>query len=157
MGHLPDPLARVYGYRMAFILISGISLKLTFKVHFSTPAGRTLLARRLEQEEDTLVSGMEIDFMREYCNMTAGAIRTSFAKNKIIAGMSLPLVTAGFDEVLFADAAGKSGFNFRWSLFWPTGYVVCTATGDIDSPEILAQLQISNIELTPDSDEIEYL
>jgi len=89
----------VHGHWMSLILMAGQPFRLTYKVFYSSPLSRALPARRLESRPDDISDSIMADFMREFCNLMAGGVKRTLAQMQIPVGLSLPLVTRGFDEV----------------------------------------------------------
>ena len=115
----------VYGHWMAFILISGSSVRVMLKLHFSAKAARSMLGNKVRKEQDPeVLERMAMDFMKEQCNLMAGALKSSFNNSQIITGLSIPLVTRGFDEAVFSDKVDHSKIKdvtalevARWSCY----------------------------------------
>ena len=88
---------------MAFILVSGDALRLTFKVHFNTRTAKTLAFRIFggEASED-ITERQAIDYFKEYANLVAGSVISLLGQTGVDLGISLPLCTRGFNEI-FSD------------------------------------------------------
>ena len=91
----------VYGHWMAMILVSGKDIKITFKVHFKTRSARHMAAQIYAKAADDLTVDQALDFVREYGNLIAGSVKKSLLELNVSTGVSLPVVTRGFDEVFF--------------------------------------------------------
>ena len=91
----------VHGHWMSFILMSGEAFRLVFKVHYSTAAATFFASRAYETEQGDLSKTRAIDFMKEYCNVTAGGLKLHLEKHGLKLGVSLPSTTRGFDEIFF--------------------------------------------------------
>ena len=122
----------VYGHWMAFILISGSSVRTMLKVHFTSDSARKMLGSKVRKVKDqTTLERMAMDFMKEQCNLMAGSLKTAFNNNNIITGLSIPLVTRGFDEAVFSDKIDHSKINDVWRLQWPDGEVTCSSVTEV--------------------------
>jgi len=64
-----------------------------------------ILASRPYGEDPSAVTPEQgADFMKELCNLVSGALKRVFSGAGIQAGISLPLLTRGFDEIFFPMA-----------------------------------------------------
>lgn len=114
-GFLPG---RILANNMAFILIAGNALRITFKVHFSTRTARKLAFRVYGGESEEDISDRQaFDYFKEYCNLVAGQVVTLFENLNIDLGIGLPLRTRGFYEV-FSDYEEKEYPIITYSDFW---------------------------------------
>jgi hypothetical protein len=101
------------------------------KIHFNTATAVGMLGKKAREESPEKVSRMAMDFMREQCNLMAGALKGSLNAAKITTGLSIPLVTRGFDEAVFSDKVDRSKINDVWSLGWQGGAVTCSSVFEI--------------------------
>ncbi len=110
--------SRILANNMAFILISGNPVRVTFKAHFNTRTARNLAYRSFGGEsEDDVSQQQAFDFFKEYCNLVGGALVTRFEDFNVDLGIGLPLCTRGFYEV-FADYKEKQYPIITYSDFW---------------------------------------
>ena len=98
----------VYAHWMGLILVGRQGLKTIFKVHFSSNQITGLLGRKFKSKN------LMLDFAKEYCNLVAGAIKAELGKAELDCGISLPLITRGFDETFFATI--KQNNEKIWKL-----------------------------------------
>lgn len=115
---------QVFGRWMAIILISGKSLRITFKVHFNYKDAKYLAAgspKTPKTVEDKYAS----DFIKEFANLTAGYIKMIFEECGILLGISLSLCTRGYYEV-FTDLDAEIQEN-AWKLDSPEATLTCSA------------------------------
>lgn len=154
---------RILANNMVFILVSGDALRLTFKVHFNMGTGKNLAFRIFGGNSPSDISGEQaIDYFKEFGNLVAGSIVTSFEKLGLGLGMSLPLCTRGFYEV-FSDYTEKDNPVITYSDFWElrvnnnTAY--CSALIEIlnqKSLECLLDFEIAE-DASSDAEEMEFL
>lgn len=122
----------VYGHWMAFILISGSSVRTMLKIHFTSDSARKMLGSKVRKVKDqSTLERMAMDFMKEQCNLMAGSLKSAFNSHNIITGLSIPLVTRGFDEAVFSDKVDHSKINDVWRLRWPEGEVTCSSVTEV--------------------------
>lgn len=114
-GFIPG---RILANHMAFILISGNSVRVTFKTHFNTGAAKSLGMRVFGSDmADDVSEKQAFDFIKEYCNLVAGYVVTLFEGVGIDMGIGLPLCTRGFYEV-FSDYEEMVYPSIIYSDFW---------------------------------------
>lgn len=109
---------RILANHLAFILISGDLIRVTFKTHFNTDAAKRIAFRG---DGGTIVSNVSerevFDFVKEYCNLVAGNVVALFEGVNIDMGIGLPLCTRGFYEV-FTDYENLASSSIIHSDFW---------------------------------------
>ncbi len=130
----------VYGHWMAIILLFGRSIKITIKTHFRMDATRSFAARAFGTDQSQLTDSQARDFAKEYCNLTAGALKRIFEDQKEDVGISLPLLTRGFDEIFTQgnqQVETTEGVDY-WSLKFGDRELIVSAQVDIYDPASLA-------------------
>lgn len=133
----PQP---VYAHWMALILVSGESLRITFKSHFDTRTAKFFAARTYEQAPDKISDDRALDFFREFCNMTAGHLKLIFAENEVRVGVSLPALARGFDEIYYVRPANSA--TAGWALKCGDERVLCST-----HVERFREFQLENVDL----------
>lgn len=128
----PQPDDFVYNHWMAIILISGSELRITLKVHFSLEAAFSMMARAgIETGRTSKAQKLAFDFVKEHCNVAAGSIKRSLNASQIPVGLSIPLVTRGFDEAIFSDKIDAHKFNEIWVTSWDDLSITCSAVIEV--------------------------
>ncbi len=117
----------VYGHWMTLILVAGKAAKLTFKVHFMEEEAKKLATHVYARPPTDISTPQAIDFMKELCNLVAGSLKKEFQDSGVIVGISLPMVTRGFDEVFFPRGDGFSQFEDQWKVISSRGEFVCSS------------------------------
>lgn len=128
--HEVDGRPAVYSHWMAIILISGPGLKITFKTHFKTEVAQAMAAGIYKRAASEVSLVQATDFMRELCNLVAGATKASLLAGKVSVDLSLPIMTRGFDEIFFARAVTRDHAYDHWILRTGAGEIFCTMTAD---------------------------
>ena len=143
----------VLGHWSALILISGTSIRVTFRVYFSTATAKHLASGAYSTAEDDIASDQAYDFMKEFCNLCAGRVKLLLIGNDLQVGISLPLVTRGFDQVFEEESKESFCIEDRWCLTGGTaGAVICAVRIEGSEP-----LSLPNIELPAAEGEMESL
>jgi CheY-specific phosphatase CheX len=140
----------LYGHWMALILVSGTGIRIILKIHFDSITGRKMLASKIRRKPEDIDERMAIDHMRETCNLLAGAVKSSLSHAGVITGISIPLVTSGFDEAVFSDKIDNRKLQDVWKISFEGGEVVCSSVSDILNWNEFAQLQLN--DPVPESD-----
>ncbi len=140
----------LYGHWMALILVSGTGIRIILKIHFDSNTGRRMLANKIRRKPEDVDERMAIDHVRETCNLLAGAVKSSLSHAGVITGISIPLVTSGFDEAVFSDKIDSRKLQDVWKISFDGGEVVCSSVSDVLNWNEFAQLQLN--DPVPESD-----
>lgn len=89
---------QVLGNEMILVSLSGPTIQLLFKIHFSHSQAISRLTTPPETS-NSLPTDKDIDFMKELGNQVCGAISRQLSKLDIILGLSVPLCTRGYYEI----------------------------------------------------------
>lgn len=148
----------IYDHLMSMILISSPECRITFKIHFSPRSIQNWVASVYKADTKSLSREQMIDFTKELCNLSAGAIKYEFELRKLNFGISLPLTSRGFDEIFYPLPDGKTTFGDAWKLYSPHGQVTCSIYCELVDSTFLSRLDLSSL-LTDDtlSGEVEEL
>ncbi len=122
--------ASILGHWLSVILISGRKLKIAFKVHYNTVNGTNILCTKSKRKREDITKEMIFDRLKEFCNLSGGAIKECLGEENSKTGLSLPLVTRGFDEVLFVDRAkfvGKQKIRDIWTVSTEVFEIICSS------------------------------
>ncbi len=147
----------LYGHWMSLILVSGSAIRVILKVHFDTSTSRSMLANKLKKRIEDIDDRMAMDHMREMCNLMAGSLKAAFNNAGIITGISIPLVTSGFDEAVFSDKIDPRKIHDVWKITWPTGEIALSSVSDILSWNEFANLGTEESSNSQDDGDGEFL
>ncbi len=161
IAEIPDDYNRkVHGNWMGLILVSGRDLRITFKVHFNIGDVRKILADMLGKTPEMIGETLALDFAKEFCNLTAGNLKQVFEEQEepINTGISLPIVTRGFDD-LFYQAASEGEVSELWKLRIGSVDLFCTPHVHVFDQNKLASLKYTQSDDSQDDDdgEIDFL
>ncbi len=130
---------KIMGHWMALISVSGEQLHLTFKVQFSIAMARGFALQKGQTQSQSISNSHSKDFVREFCNLVAGNIKTQLADNKVNVGISLPILSRGFDD-LFFDSGDKTLLSTdRWKLAEEGNIIYCASI-----VEIISEMNLSD-------------
>ena len=145
-----------FDYWMAVILVAGAPFKVTFKVHYKSRDVLGLGGQILNTEgkDPAQIEHMITDFMKEYCNMTAGGYKSAFEAQELSVGMSLPMNTRGFDEVFSALPSKHLEHNVdTWKLVAGSNQLICNSTLVLNEPEVWDKLNATVAEQPQSNDD----
>jgi hypothetical protein len=142
----------VFAHWMSFILISGKVLRIVFKAHFTTESAKFFAAKTFQTFKENVSQIQAFDFIKEYCNVTAGQIKVTLANNNVKMGFSLPGMTRGFDEVFYESQTGS--IKNYWRLDCRGEEINCSA-----NIEVFDNFVLNNIAESKKSNQgdVEYL
>ncbi len=96
----------VYGFWLTLVLLSTENMHIILKTHFNFSTLRPILVKIFSNQEIDITMDMAESFMNEFSNLYGTKIRNELTSIGIPTGMSLPLLTRGFDNFFFEE-------NFR--------------------------------------------
>jgi hypothetical protein len=131
------------------ITIAGLNFQIMIKAHFDPLTCIQAFAA------DKSIRWFE-DSLREYCNLLAGALKKVFQNQNILCGISLPIVTAGSDELFFSDQIRSNRFTECFDLKFSNVGMTMMMTVDVVNDEIeriIAKIQDKEEE----AEEVEFL
>lgn len=148
----------VHAHWMSLILISGRYLRLTFKAHYSSDVAKNLAARAMGRSGSDITDHQAADFMKEFCNLTAGGIKKYFEDLGQSVGISLPLVTRGFDELFFSVPNLKTTFEDVFMLAYPESDIVGSVNVEIFDLDALKEFKyVEKQGSAQDDGEVDFL
>jgi CheY-specific phosphatase CheX len=146
----------VFGHYMSLIMVAGEALKVTFRTHFSETDARNFAVRIYGKKPAELTHDQMHDYIKEFCNLTAGGIERALEKQGIYTGISLPLVTRGFDELFYPQADGVNSFEDHWTLLAANASLTCSLGLDVYDWNQVKALKAVDTQPEPHG-EIEFL
>ena len=145
----------VFDHWMSLILISGKSLRITFKTHFNIKTCRKIASPIYGKKPDDIAVRQAQDFVKEYGNLAAGFLKKIFEEQDVDVGISLPLVIRGFDEVFFDKTQDDAKLEDCWRLDNGSTSLVCTSLLEVYQPEVIQELDFTIEE--EEEEEIDFL
>jgi len=90
------------GQWLSLIFVSAQAVKMSFKSYYYSEDANFFTSTALGYDSSAKVTKSQVDdFIKEFCNLTAGAIKESLELGGIKSLISLPLVTRGQDYIFF--------------------------------------------------------
>lgn len=141
----------VKSHWMTLVLISSSSLSVTFKAHFKSRVALSMAAASRGESADSLTIGQGLDFFKEFCNMIAGGLKHSLSSAGVAVGISLPVMTRGYDEVNARFLMTPSSHYQAWECAVGEGTVTFSAVveilGDLDLNKLQEEVSQSDGEV----------
>ncbi|RYZ92884.1 MAG: hypothetical protein EOP06_02820 [Proteobacteria bacterium] len=147
----PVPDDYIYGSTITLLQIAAKDLRFTVKVHFNIsdvlliPPIKKMKNRSPERELTAA-----LDFFQEYCNLLGGAISTQIQNEGIVAGLSLPLSSSGFDEYIDSERLSDRRWNEYFQVFYPGFKFVLTSHIELSEVNLL-----SKFKYIPETDDLD--
>jgi CheY-specific phosphatase CheX len=155
----PSP-GPVIGQWLGVILLAGPSLRITVKSFFGISTIAGILAARMRCSPYSIAPSLVEDFVREFSNLYAGGVKRTLGNSGVSVGISLPLVTRGFDEVFNGVAAKREETRAVWSFAQPSSnpiFTVCVSVVLVDAEALTNFVLPAQTSDTPPADDMEFL
>lgn len=147
----------VLGQWMSVILVMTPVMRMTLKFFYNGDQARRMTARTLRRDSREVNQALADDFMRELANTASGHVKRALERAKVVVGVSLPLVTSGFDNVFYDPSKATNSFSACWGLETDTGERVVVGL-DIDILDKRGFLAVNWVrEVGDDGGEMEFL
>ncbi len=133
-----------YDHWVCCIAVAFKGFAVTFSVHFGSKMARHLASVSVGKASQELNPQFCHDFMREYCNVTAGLIKEKLRQCNFevadSAKVMLPVQEPSFDIVKLDDQSGS------WLSNWILSYMgqsslICSAKVQVENPAVLVNLE----------------
>lgn len=144
------------GEWLSVIFLKSTAIKVLFKVHYNPREVRQWVARALSINTQDVTNEKCQDFVKEFCNLSAGLLKTAFEEGD--PKISLPFVTRGSDEGFFsADVTGgKKLFQQQWSISDLESQIFCSAEIEVFDAKSLDQLLLKSFGGDSESGDVEF-
>mgnify|MGYP001249356529 CR=1 FL=1 len=114
--------SRKIGKWLSLVFVSSHVVKMSFQAKFTFEKCKPLVAMAFEKKTEEITRDQMEDFVKEFCNLTAGALKQSLEKEGFSSLISLPLLTRGQDEVFFKNHPLEDDSTIAFQHTWE---VVC--------------------------------
>lgn len=145
------------GHWLSLIFIASKAIKIVFKTHYASKDISFFTANALEIPSPDRVSQKQCeDFVKEFCNLSAGLIKIAFEDSG--SQISLPLVTRASDDMFFnADyTGGKQIFHDQWMLKHPKSKLACSVVIEIFDKKTLDRIILPSFGANEDNGDVEF-
>lgn len=144
----------VYAHWMSLIMVANNYFRLVLKAHYNTDEIPLLVPAVFDQRTSKDVIH---DYMREFCNLMGGVFKAALEEKQVATGLSLPLVTRGFDEVFLQfNLSAKNMFD-QFYIQNNKGKIIFTVHMEIVDESIIDTINSVKSTTNTDEGEIEFL
>ena len=148
-----EPDAFIYGSNQTIILVSSIDARITFKSHFALKNITGIFKDNIKTTNKK--KSYALDLFQEYANLTAGGIAQQLNHAEILCGISLPISTSGFDELISSDVLRSSQYHDYWQITGTNFLFTCTAMIEVFEYSRLDKFKFDSSSLNNTSPELE--
>jgi CheY-specific phosphatase CheX len=117
------------GQWLSLIFVSSHAVKLNFKCQFYNDEAAFFTSKALDKDQKDITKQQVDDFVKEFCNLSAGAVKKSLEGSGLTSLISLPLMTRGSDDVFFKSHPRKEKgpivFSDSWDLIHSGKSLTC--------------------------------
>ena len=129
----------VLAHFVAFILVTGDRLRITFRAHFNSGTAAQLLQQTVAGTSSQTEPAHSYELMKEYCNLCAGEIKRVLATNEYPCVVSLPLMIRGFDQIFEPISKERFVVDDRWVVRGAGLSFFCSARIEAQDSRDIAQ------------------
>lgn len=147
----------VLAHWMSLILISGRALRVTLKAHFMSADAKVLACEVYGKKPEEIEVAQASDFIKEFSNLSGGALKKAMEGDDSPLGISLPLVMRGADEIFFPMAGQDVAFIDRWKIYNAHTSIICSAIVEIYDFAALQAIPTNIDDMDSSDDGIEFL
>ena len=131
-----------FDHWIASISLGAPSLRFKFRVHFTSIVARDLAASGLGMDKEKITARIGHDFIREYCNLTLGAVKRCLEAAALCDyQMSVPSKKPAYSDVDLSKEVVDA-----WALRHGTMEIICVSSIAIIQPEVVAFLHNFNLD-----------
>ncbi|MFW7380693.1 MAG: hypothetical protein ACOH5I_17905 [Oligoflexus sp.] len=142
-----------FSEQMALILLNGPKVRMFFKFHFAITEVKALLQDRFPKES---FNDMRVkDYMKEFCNLVAGKLKSKLSNANLRMGQSLPISLIGYNEIFFRQESHKYTFAFNVSL--NEHRFMCSASLEYTDDDAVQAIVDSDLLAEEDADDVAFL
>ncbi len=155
---LEEPMSTrlIFAHWKSSILLSGHAIQLQFKTYFNSRNTSSLISQKFKKSEQDVSVMIIKDFFREFCNVTAGGLKSFFLAHNVKTGISLPLVTRSFDDILEEEKDQDNRIFDVWRLQSGKTKITCAVEAFVNDWNALSEIE-EHQDLKLNGGEIEFL
>ena len=152
----PQRSGPIYGNRLGVILLAGPEIVVTLKAFFNLKDVLEIIERKIGRSVATESSVLLDDYVKEFLNRVAGVGKRHLCDSGISVGISLPIVTRGFDEAFNKESKGNLQTLSVWSAGQGKASLILTAASAVKNGEVVGRFTFAPVE-TEAEDDMEFL
>ena len=136
----------VIGQWLSLIFVASDAVKMSFKAYYYTTDANYFTSKALGHDSVDNISKDQVDdFIKEFCNLVAGAIKESLELGGTKSLISLPLVTRGQDYVFFQVKETESNpliLSDIWDLTLDEHRITCRVVFEVWDEEVIKKIDL---------------
>lgn len=138
---------------MSQVVVSGPGLRVYFQFFFSAAVLKNWANQIYKNSKEIITLEQVHDFAKEYCNLVGGRLKKSLIKSGIKTGVSLPVVSRGFDRIFISADDLKNCVVDEWVLCQENLSAICSTEIEVTNKFVLEKELLQDEE----TDEIRLL
>ncbi|MBT7610463.1 MAG: hypothetical protein HN576_11955 [Bacteriovoracaceae bacterium] len=143
----------IHDSNVSNILICNQDIRIIFKIHYDHKQANKLLKDTLHLD----YSNVQVDdYYLEACNLIAGKIKIFFTNKDMDVGISIPLKTAGFDELFFPVYNDQYRIEYTWTLQTGQETVIMSAFIELIDPKLQKVMKDIDIKDIKTDEDVEF-
>lgn len=99
-----------------------------------------------ETERILLSPNRTHDFIKEFNNLVGGALKLALDRQNLATGISLPVVTRGFDDIFSVKTDETFKYKHFWKIGLPNAYLTLVSAIQITDPTIIKNFNLKDAE-----------
>ena len=135
---------RKIGKWLSLVFVSSHVVKMSFQAKFTFDKCKPLVAMAFEKKTEEVTREQMEDFVKEFCNLTAGALKQNLENEGFSSLISLPLLTRGQDEVFFKNHPNEDDgpivFQHTWEVVCENNPLFCEIHFEIYDKEAFEKI-----------------
>lgn len=156
----------IYSYWLSLVLLSTDQMQIIVKTHFNFKTLEQLLKKAFKKNDFQVSFTFAQGYINEFSNLLGTKVKNSLNDNGILTGMSLPMMTRGFDNYFFEEYfktyrenpdQSQNYDHFHFSEIWGLEVLEADFYVSMEVDVLSAELfeRLSTIDFTADEKEQE--
>lgn len=145
----------VHHERVAFIVAADWTMKLIFRVAFTTD--QILKIANKNSDSSSTDKSRAIDFVKEFCNLTGGYLIQMLESDDRPMGLSIPIDNRATKQSLAAKTSSAGVHHDSWFLSYLGASVRCMLTIEITAADAVQHIVLNQVKSAQADDELEFL
>ena len=144
---IADPSAdQNVGKKLTFVMAESSSLRFNFQAFFTHDVANKFLIGDSKIETEDIINSPDdvVDFMKEFCNLTAGGIKMILAKgHDRLSNLSLPMMTRAQDSIFLMVDSTTDAIRLiedSWDICFKDFSITCKITIEIYDQEAFFEM-----------------
>ena len=134
------------GKKLTFVMAESSSLRFNFQAYFTHDIANKFLVGETKNEVEDITNSPDdvVDFMKEFCNLTAGGIKMILRKgHDRLSNLSLPILTRAQDSIFLMVDSSMDNIRLiedSWDICFKDFSITCKITIEIYDQEAFFEM-----------------